>query len=150
MVLEAIHGGNVVIDSDHHWRQTVDQSTQPSEAEVRRGRQKVVMVFQSFNLFPHMSANRNVAEAPMPVLKLSKDDAYERAKQLLKMVRLWSGENHFPIHLSGGQQQRDAIARALAMQPQIILFDDATSGLDPETVGVVLSVSAISPRSLSS
>lgn len=86
----------------------------------------------------------------MPVLKLSKDDAYERAKQLLKMVRLWSGENHFPIHLSGGQQQRDAIARALAMQPQIILFDDATSGLDPETVGVVLSVSAISPRSLSS
>ncbi len=140
MTLEAIQGGDVVIDGDHLWRQTVDRCSQPNEAEVRRIRQKVGMVFQSFNLFPHMSAIRNVAEAPIRVLKLSKDEAYERAKQLLKMVGLSSREGHFPIQLSGGQQQRVAIARALAMQPQILLFDEVTSALDPETVGEVLSV----------
>lgn len=140
MTLEAIQGGDVVIDGDYLWRQAADRSSQPKEAEVKKIRQKVGMVFQSFNLFPHMSAIRNVAEAPMRVLGLSKEEAYERARQLLKMVGLSSREGHFPIQLSGGQQQRVAIARALAMQPQILLFDEVTSALDPETVGEVLSV----------
>ncbi len=140
MTLEAIQSGEVSIDGEHLWRQAVDQSVSPPEAELRRIRQKVGMVFQSFNLFPHMNAMRNVAEAPMRVLKLSRDEAYERARELLKLVGLSSREDHFPIQLSGGQQQRVAIARALAMQPKILLFDEVTSALDPETVGEVLTV----------
>lgn len=140
MTLESVQGGDVVIDGDHLWKQTGDQSVTPREAELRRIRQKVGMVFQSFNLFPHMNAIRNVAEAPMRVLKLTKAEAYDRARELLKLVGLASREDHFPIQLSGGQQQRVAIARALAMQPKILLFDEVTSALDPETVGEVLGV----------
>lgn len=140
MTLESVQAGDLVIDGDYLWRQNGEQSVTPREAELRRIRQKVGMVFQSFNLFPHMNAIRNVAEAPIRVLKLSKAEAYERARELLKLVGLASREDHFPIQLSGGQQQRVAIARALAMQPKILLFDEVTSALDPETVGEVLSV----------
>lgn len=140
MTLETIQAGDVLIDGDYLWRQLGDVTVAPREAETRLIRQKVGMVFQSFNLFPHMTAIRNVAEAPIRVLKLSKAEAYERAKELLKLVGLSNREDHYPIQLSGGQQQRVAIARALAMQPKILLFDEVTSALDPETVGEVLGV----------
>ena len=140
MTLEAIQAGDVSIDGDSLWRQGPEGSTGAKEADSRRIRQKVGMVFQSFNLFPHMTAIRNVAEAPMRVLKLSRAEAYERAKELLKLVGLSAREDHYPIQLSGGQQQRVAIARALAMQPKVLLFDEVTSALDPETVGEVLNV----------
>jgi polar amino acid transport system ATP-binding protein len=140
MTLEEIQGGEVDIDGEALWRRDGVGSTRVREVEVRRIRRKVGMVFQGFNLFPHMSALRNVAEAPLRVLNLSKEDAYARARDLLKLVGLADKGDNFPIQLSGGQQQRVAIARALAMRPKILLFDEVTSALDPETVGEVLSV----------
>ncbi|MFP5339496.1 MAG: ATP-binding cassette domain-containing protein, partial [Gammaproteobacteria bacterium] len=103
-------------------------------------RAEVGMVFQSFNLFPHMNALQNVMEAPVQVLGLSKAEARERAEELLAMVGLEDKLEHFPVQLSGGQQQRVAIARALAMRPKVMLFDEVTSALDPELCGEVLNV----------
>jgi polar amino acid transport system ATP-binding protein len=97
-------------------------------------------VFQSFNLFPHMTALQNTIEAPLRVLGMSKRDADERGRELLSMVGLDDKCNHFPSQLSGGQQQRVAIARALAMRPKVMLFDEVTSALDPELCGEVLNV----------
>lgn len=110
------------------------------DKEIARQRAKIGMVFQRFNLFPHMTAIQNVMEAPRKVLKLSKKAAYELAEQLLAKVGLADRINHYPAQLSGGQQQRVAIARALAMNPELMLFDEPTSALDPELVGEVLSV----------
>src|SRR5687767_3819906 len=103
-------------------------------------RSKIGMVFQSFNLFPHMTAMANCIEAPMTVLGMKRADAEARAAELLEMVGLGQKKGHYPSQLSGGQQQRVAIARALAMRPKIMLFDEVTSALDPELVGEVLGV----------
>jgi ABC-type histidine transport system ATPase subunit len=96
------------------------------------------MVFQSFNLWSHMTILENVIEAPVHVLKVPKKEAIERAEKLLAKVGIADKRNHYPSHLSGGQQQRAAIVRALAMEPQLMLLDEITSALDPELVGEVL------------
>jgi len=101
-------------------------------------RKKVGMVFQQYNLFPHKTALQNVMMAPVKVLKLGKAEAETQARELLAKVRLQGKENAYPGELSGGQQQRVAIARSLAMKPDVILFDEVTAALDPETVGEVL------------
>jgi ABC-type polar amino acid transport system ATPase subunit len=107
---------------------------------MREIRQKVGMVFQQFNLFPHMTALGNIIEAPVTVKKMSKDDAIAKAEELLEWVDLSEKRDEYPSRLSGGQQQRVAIARALAMEPKIMLFDEPTSALDPELIGEVVEV----------
>jgi octopine/nopaline transport system ATP-binding protein len=108
--------------------------------QVDRIRTKLGMVFQSFNLWSHMTVLENIIEAPIHVLGLSKAEATERAEALLDKVGIADKRGHYSGHLSGGQQQRAAIARALAMEPEVMLFDEATSALDPELVGEVLKV----------
>ena len=110
------------------------------EAKLRDIRSTVGMVFQSFNLWSHMSVIENVIEAPIQVQGLSKVDAKARAEKYLRKVGIWEKADNYPSQLSGGQQQRVAIARALAMEPKILLFDEPTSALDPELVGEVLKV----------
>ncbi|MEU3147523.1 MULTISPECIES: ectoine/hydroxyectoine ABC transporter ATP-binding protein EhuA [unclassified Streptomyces] len=110
------------------------------ENQVREIRKKIGMVFQHFNLFPNMTVLRNITEAPVTVLGMSKDEAEERARELLEMVGLTEHVDKHPSQLSGGQQQRVAIARALAMRPQVLLLDEVTSALDPELVAGVLDV----------
>ncbi|MFI9587960.1 amino acid ABC transporter ATP-binding protein [Streptomyces sp. NPDC052236] len=111
-----------------------------AEKERREARKQIGMVFQQFNLFPNMTVLRNLTEAPVRVLGLSKDEAAERAKGLLDLVGLADRADAKPTQLSGGQQQRVAIARALAMRPQVLLLDEVTSALDPELVAGVLDV----------
>ena len=111
-----------------------------SDKHLHKIRSNVGMVFQSFNLFPHMTVLRNVVEAPTKVLGLARAEAESRAIELLRLVGLSDKKDHFPSQLSGGQQQRVAIARALAMRPRVLLFDEPTSALDPQLVGEVLGV----------
>ncbi|HKF60873.1 MAG TPA: ABC transporter ATP-binding protein [Dongiaceae bacterium] len=108
--------------------------------QVDRIRAELAMVFQSFNLWSHMTVLENVIEAPIHVLKLPRAEAIARAEALLAKVGIAEKRSYYPSHLSGGQQQRAAIARALAMQPKVMLFDEPTSALDPELVGEVLRV----------
>ncbi|MGW5096107.1 ectoine/hydroxyectoine ABC transporter ATP-binding protein EhuA [Streptomyces nodosus] len=110
------------------------------EKQVREIRKNIGMVFQQFNLFPNMRVLRNITEAPVTVLGLSKDEAEQRARELLDLVGLGEHLDKYPSQLSGGQQQRVAIARALAMRPQVLLLDEVTSALDPELVAGVLDV----------
>ena len=129
--LEAITAGEIVVDG-HVLHQR--------SADLRSLRQRVGMVFQQFNLFPHLTALQNLMLAPVKVLGLAAGDAEQRARTLLAKVGLAEKADAYPAQLSGGQQQRVAIARALAMQPAVMLFDEPTSALDPEMVGEVLEV----------
>jgi polar amino acid transport system ATP-binding protein len=141
MTLERIDSGVIWVDGEPLSHMEREGNLVPAdERHLRRVRAKIGMVFQSFNLFPHMTALQNCMEAPVTVLKLSKDEAEARARDLLEMVGLEDKLGHYPAQLSGGQQQRVAIARALAMRPKIMLFDEVTSALDPELVGEVLNV----------
>ena len=139
--LEPIDSGTIVIDGITLSRPGKGKrQIRPNEATVRAVRAEVGMVFQRFNLFPHMTVMQNIIEAPRYVRHLNAADARARARALLAQMGLLDKEASHPHTLSGGQQQRVAIARALAMQPRLMLFDEVTSALDPELVGEVLSV----------
>jgi polar amino acid transport system ATP-binding protein len=141
MTLERPDKGAIEIDGAPLWHMPKNGNLVPADARhLREMRKNVGMVFQQFNLFPHMTVLRNVTEAPVHVLGMDKEEADARARDLLDMVGLRDKVNHYPAQLSGGQQQRVAIARALAMRPRVMLFDEVTSALDPETVGEVLNV----------
>lgn len=111
-----------------------------ASVDINHVREKIGMVFQQFNLFPHLTILENITLAPVMLKKMTKDQAKEKAMELLKRVGLEEKAEAYPVQLSGGQKQRVAIARALAMNPEIMLFDEPTSALDPEMVGEVLDV----------
>lgn len=134
-ILEVPTSGSITIDD-----QTTDFSTKVPKKSVDALRKKSAMVFQHYNLFPHMTVLQNVMEGPIIVKKLSKVEARKRAENLLVKVGLGDKLDFFPHQLSGGQQQRVGIARALALEPKVMLFDEPTSALDPELVGEVLQV----------
>lgn len=141
MTLEAINDGVIYVAGKPLWHEFKnDQLVSASEYHLREMRKEMSMVFQQFNLFPHMTVRRNITEAPIHVHKLSKKEANDLADEYLDLVGLSDHADKFPSQLSGGQQQRVAIARALATRPNIMLFDEPTSALDPELVGEVLSV----------
>lgn len=136
--LEAFQSGTLLVDGKA--LPSADERLLGAERQLALARENVGMVFQQFNLFPHMSVLKNVALAPMRVLKQTEEQAQAKAQQLLLRVGLQDHAHKFPSQLSGGQQQRVAIARSLAMAPAIMLFDEPTSALDPEMVGEVLDV----------
>ena len=139
--LEAVDGGELYVDGSLvGYEERNGKLYELSEREVCKRREGIGMVFQSFNLFPHMTALQNIIEGPMQVKKELKQVAVQRALELLERVGLSEKASAYPRQLSGGQQQRVAIARALAMQPMLMLFDEPTSALDPELVGEVLAV----------
>ena len=135
MTLENIQGGTVEVEGEHLWHEEKNGQLQAaSEAHLRRMRRSIGMVFQQFNLFPHLTVIRNVADPPRLALGVPKEEANKRALELLEMVGLTDKVDQYPAQLSGGQKQRVAIARALNMSPKIMLFDEVTSALDPELV----------------
>ncbi|SHJ38888.1 polar amino acid transport system ATP-binding protein [Tessaracoccus bendigoensis DSM 12906] len=139
--LEQISAGRMYVDGElMGLREKNGRLHRLSDKEIAHQRSRVGMVFQRFNLFPHMTALANVMEAPRQVLRMSKGEAERDAREQLERVGLADRADHYPSQLSGGQQQRVAIARALAMKPELMLFDEPTSALDPELVGEVLTV----------
>ena len=139
--LERVDAGRLSVDGQLvGYRQKGDKLYELKLKEAALQRQEIGMVFQRFNLFPHLTAVENIILAPMRVKRLSKAAATARAMELLERVGLGDKGDDYPAHLSGGQQQRVAIARALAMDPKLMLFDEPTSALDPELVGEVLDV----------
>jgi len=141
-LLEDIQGGRIRVNGRAMgYRERADGSlVRDSERNIARQRRDIGMVFQRFNLFPHMTALENVIEAPMAVKGVDKADAKKRALELLDSVGLSHRAEHYPLQMSGGQQQRVAIARALAMDPMLMLFDEVTSAVDPELAGEILLV----------
>ena len=143
--LETLTGGEIDVDGEMIGYKYVDKDGKQvlqtlNDKEVAEQRSKLGMVFQRFNLFPHMTALENVMEAPVHVKHMDKKEARELAIEELNRVGMGDRLDHYPAQLSGGQRQRVAIARALAMKPEIMLFDEPTSALDPEMVGEVLDV----------
>ncbi|MGJ7490096.1 amino acid ABC transporter ATP-binding protein [Variovorax sp. ZT4R33] len=139
--LETVTGGALWVDGELvGYRRAGNKLHALSENEIARQRLKTGMVFQRFNLFPHLTVLENVIEGPLRVQRRPRDEVVAEARTLLERVGLAHKSDGFPIDLSGGQQQRVAIARALAMRPKLMLFDEPTSALDPELVGEVLSV----------
>lgn len=140
-LLERIDSGGIWVKGELiGYRRSENRIYQISDAEIARQRRTVGMVFQRFNLFPHMTALQNIMEGPVHVLRQPLVESRELAKDLLSRVGLADKANSYPSELSGGQQQRVAIARAMGMQPELILFDEPTSALDPELVSDVLDV----------
>ncbi len=139
--LERFDAGALFVDGELlGYRRVGDRLHPLSEAEIARQRRATGMVFQRFNLFPHMTALENIVEGPVQVLKQKRAEAVDQARALLDRVGLLHKQDAYPAALSGGQQQRVAIARSLAMKPKLMLFDEPTSALDPELVGEVLGV----------
>jgi len=139
--LEAVNKGRIYVDGQPvGYREVKGKFVEKSEREVARMRASIGMVFQRFNLFPHLTALGNVIDAPIHVRKMGRSEALEAGRAMLVKVGLGDKLDTHPAQLSGGQQQRVAIARALAMEPKVMLFDEPTSALDPELVGEVLEV----------
>lgn len=143
--LESINAGRIFVDGElQGYREEITDKGSVlydlPDREIARQRSTIGMVFQRFNLFPHMTALSNVLEAPLHVAKQNRVEAEQNARRLLALVGLEQRIDHYPAELSGGQQQRVAIARALALNPDLMLFDEPTSALDPELVGEVLAV----------
>ena len=140
MTLDRPSSGEILIDGESMWVDAQGRAAGPNSSHVRRVRGKIGMVFQHFNLFPHKTALGNVMEAPVHVAGVPRDEASQRAREYLELVGLGDKLDTYPAQLSGGQKQRVGIARALAMHPEIMLFDEVTSALDPELVGGILEI----------
>lgn len=139
-LLETMDGGDLIYLDRYAARDRDGRAVYAPQSELRKIRESFGLVFQNFNLFPHYSVLKNIAEAPMMIQKRPKDEVYDAARELLKKMGLQDRENAYPYQLSGGQQQRVSIARALAMNPKILFFDEPTSALDPELTGEILKV----------